>query len=179
MSVRIQQILQNETNVTAVADPLGGSYYVESLTAEMERRAWEFFDEIQAHGGFVATLDSGWLQQRAIVNQLEHTRELERKERSLVGVNCFEADIGTAPVEGFHGSENVYDRALGRLDEVRRTRDARRARDALLKLERICRDPDENVMPSMLEALDAQVTLGEVGAVFRDAFGNWDTPVRI
>jgi methylmalonyl-CoA mutase N-terminal domain/subunit len=179
MSVRIQQILQNETNLTAVADPLGGSYYVEALTAEVERRAWQFFDEIQAHGGFVATLDSAWLHQRAIVNQFEETGALQRKERSLVGVNCFEGDIGEAPVEGFRGSENVYERALGRLEAVRRTRDARRARDALRGLEKTCRDPDENVMPAMMEAVDAEVTLGEIGAVFRDAFGNWDTPVRI
>ncbi|HSD11203.1 MAG TPA: methylmalonyl-CoA mutase family protein, partial [Candidatus Binatia bacterium] len=79
----------------------------------------------------------------------------------------------------FRGSENVYERALERLQVVRRTRDAQRARDARRRLERTCRDPDENVMPSMLEALDAEVTLGEVGAVFRDAFGSWDTPVRI
>jgi methylmalonyl-CoA mutase N-terminal domain/subunit len=179
MSVRIQQILQNETNLTAVADPLGGSYYVESLTAEVEQRAWRFFDEIQAHGGFVATLDSGWLHQCAIVNQLEQTQALEQKTRSLVGVNCFEADVGEAPVEGFRGSENVYERALERLEAVRRTRDARRARDALRKLEQVCRNPDENVMPSMLEALDAEVTLGEVGTVFRDTFGDWEAPVRI
>ena len=179
MSVRIQQILQNETNLTAVADPLGGSYYVESLTAELERRGWEFFDQIQAQGGFVATLDSGWLHQRAIANQFEESRSIERAERSVVGVNCFAADVGAVAVEGFRGSENAYERALERLAAVRRTRDARRARDAVRQLERICRDPDENVMPAMLEALDADVTLGEVGAVFRDAFGSWDVPIRV
>jgi methylmalonyl-CoA mutase N-terminal domain/subunit len=113
------------------------------------------------------------------VNQLEQTQAVEQKTQSLVGVNCFETDIGETPIEGFQGSEKVYERALERLEAVRRTRDARRARDAIRKLEEICRNPDENVMPFMLEALDAEVTLGEVGTVFRDTFGNWEAPVRI
>jgi methylmalonyl-CoA mutase, N-terminal domain len=179
MSVRIQQILQNETNVTAVADPLGGSYFVEALTAEMERRAWEFVGEIEAHGGFIATLDSGWLHQRAIANQLEDSRKIERGERKIVGVNCFEADVHAREVEGFRPVDNVYERSLERLEGVRRTRDARRARDAIRRLERTCRDPEENIMPAMLEVLDAEVTLGEVGAVFRDVFGTWKVPVNV
>jgi methylmalonyl-CoA mutase, N-terminal domain len=179
MSVRIQQILQNETNLTAVADPLGGSYYVEALTAEIERRAWEFAREIEAQGGFIATLDSGWLHQRAIANQLDESRKIERGERKIVGVNCFAADVGAGQVEGFRPVENVYERALERLEAVRRTRDARRARDAIRGLERACRDADENIMPAMLEVLDAEVTLGEVGTVFRDVFGTWDVPVSV
>jgi len=179
MSLRIQQILQNETNLTAVADPLGGSYFVEALTAEIERRAWEFVGEIEAHGGFIATLDSGWLHQRAIANQLEDSRKIEGGERKIVGVNCFEADVGALEVEGFRPVDNVYERSLERLEAVRRTRDARRARDAIRRLERACRDPEENVMPAMLEVLDAEVTLGEVGAVFRDVFGTWKVPVNV
>ncbi len=175
-SVRVQQILQHETNLTAVADPLGGSWYVESLTAELEERAWAFFEQIQAQGGFVACLDSGWLHQCAERNVLEHEAAVASSERKIVGVNCFEEDVRTTPVEGFEGSRDVWERAMDRLQQLRRTRDGRRARAARKDLEAACRSGG-NLMPAMMEAMDADVTLGEVGATFRDVFGDWKVPI--
>lgn len=177
MSLRVQQILQEETNLLAVADPLGGSYYVEHLTAQLEERAWAFFDEIQAQGGFVAALDSGWLHGIASQHQYEHELALVSGERRVVGVNCFKDDVGHIEVEGFVGSKDPWERAMERLAEVRRTREGRRAVSALRELESACRS-DRNIMPAMLESTEADVTLGEIGDVFRNVFGDWDVPIR-
>lgn len=178
MSVRIQQILHEETNIAAVADPLGGSYYVESLTAELEQRGWDFFEQIQEQGGFLATLDSGWLHERASEGQLDHARALEEGNRGIVGVTDHHDDVSPFTIDGFQGPTDVWERSMERVQEVRASRDDRAATAALRELERTCRG-DDNIMPAMLDALDAEVTLGEVGEVYRDVFGDWVAPVTV
>jgi methylmalonyl-CoA mutase, N-terminal domain len=177
MSVRIQQILHHETNVTAVTDPLGGSYYVEALTAELVSRGWEFFEELQAQGGFLASLDSGWLHTRAAENQHAEFMQQNSGERVIVGVTEHMDDVSPYEVDGFMGVDDAFDVALARLEEVRRTRHERRAGDALRELARVCRS-GANIMPPMLEALDADVTLGEIGDIWRESFGDWNTPIQ-
>jgi methylmalonyl-CoA mutase N-terminal domain/subunit len=176
MSVRIQQILEHETNVPAVADPLGGSYYVEALTAELERRGWAFVEEILAQGGFLRTLDTGWLHARARDNQHAQALDELRGVRKIVGVTDFKEDVAPYEVDGFPPVNDAYEVALERLEAVRRERHEAGAAAALRTLEKTCRDPDVNIMPAMLAALDAEVTLGEVGDVFRQAWGDWQTP---
>jgi methylmalonyl-CoA mutase N-terminal domain/subunit len=177
MSVRIQQILQEETNIQAVTDPLGGSYYVETLTAELVDRAWEFFDEIMEQGGFLASLDSGWLHERAAENQSEDFRQQESGEQVIIGVTDHKDDVSPFDVDGFMGVDDAYDVALERLQEVRRTRYEKGASQALGALESVCRD-GENIMPAMMDALAAEVTLGEIGDVYRSVFGDWATPIQ-
>jgi methylmalonyl-CoA mutase N-terminal domain/subunit len=178
MSVRIQQILAHETNLAAVADPLGGSYYVEALTAELERRGFEFAAEIERQGGFLRSLDSGWLHARARDN---HHAEVEAElggRSAIVGVTHFKDDVSPWEIDGFPGVNDSYDVALARLEAVRRERHERAATDALKALDRACRGTD-NIMPAMLAALDAEVTLGEIGEIFRCAWGDWQTPELI
>ncbi len=175
MSVRIQQILQHETNLAAVADPLGGSYYVESLTAELERRAWSFVDEVAAQGGFLATLDSGWLHARARANQIKEFADEQSGRRVVVGVTDFTDDVSPFVVDGFPGVNDAYDVALERLRAVRRERHEQGARKALVALEARCRG-SANIMPAMMDALDQEVTLGEIGEVYRAVWGDWQTP---
>jgi methylmalonyl-CoA mutase N-terminal domain/subunit len=176
ISVRIQQILEHETNVPAVADPLGGSYYIESLTAELENRAWTFVEEIHSQGGFLQTLDTGWLHASARENQHEQALAESRKDRRIVGVTDFVEDVSPFEVEGFPPVSDAYEVALRRLNEVRRERHEAHAMTALRNLEKTCRDADANIMPAMMEALQAEVTLGEVGNVFRDVWGDWRVP---
>ncbi|MDH4167030.1 MAG: acyl-CoA mutase large subunit family protein [Gammaproteobacteria bacterium] len=176
MSVRIQQILEHETNIPAVTDPLGGSYYVESLTAELERRAWEFVDQLLAQGGFLATLDSGWLHARARENQESQAIAEARGERKIVGVNCFKEDIAPWEVDGFPPVTDAYPVALERLNAVRRERHEQAATAAMRELAATCRDPDRNIMPVMMQVVDAEVTIGEIGDIFRQAWGDWQTP---
>lgn len=177
MSVRIQQILQSETGLDAVADPLGGSYYVEALTAELEQRAWAVLGEIEELGGFVAALESGWIHERAESRQAEELLRVERGERRIVGVNCHESDVSPFLVDGFQGPTDVWERGLQRLERLRATRDGRATSAALAELRRVCAS-DANVMPALMDAVGADATLGEIGDVFRETWGDWVPPVR-
>src|SRR5581483_9479143 len=151
----------------------GGSYLLESLTESLEQRAWGFFEELVARGGFVESIDDGWLLRRAADNQLA-----SRADAHVVGVDEHTDDVTPWEIDGFAGGSDAWSRAVERLDDVRRDRHEQAAGDALLALERACRG-DDNVVPAMLEALDADVTLGEVGAVYREAFGSWKVPVDL
>lgn len=174
MSLRIQQILQDEVNLRAVADPLGGSYFVESLTRDVYERGREFLDEVLDEGGFIAALDSGWLHRRAMETQLSEAAMSE----GVVGVDRFADDVWPGEIDGFEGATDAWERGMERLAELKGTRDAGRANDAMRALDAACRS-DENVMPAMLDAVAADVTLGEIGDVYRGAFGDWPVPVQL
>ncbi len=176
MSLRIQQILHHETNLPAVADPLGGSHYVEALTAELEARAWEMFEEIEGRGGFAAVLDEGWLHSLAAVNQLDLAGAVNGGDRTMVGVNAFTEDVSPWEMAGFEPVEGVWEKSMERLSLVRRERDGRGAVSALRELETACRG-DKNIMPTVMEAVAAQATLGEFGEVFGEVFGDWKVPI--
>lgn len=178
MSVRIQQILQNETNLTAVTDPLGGSFYIETLTATLIEKAWDFFEQIQAKGGFLATLDSGWLHQQAAANQHAEWVAQAKGEERVIGVTDHFDDCSPFEVDGFMGVDDAFDVAMARLKEVKRTRHEAGAAEAMKNLERTARGSN-NIMPAMMQALDAEVTLGEIGDIWRDVFGDWDTPIQL
>ena len=176
MSLRIQQILHHETNIPAVADPLGGSHYVEALTAELEARAWEMFEEIESRGGFAAVLDEGWLHSLAAVNQVDLAEAVNWGTKTVVGVNAFTEDVAPWEMGGFEPVEGVWEKSMERLRSVRRERDGRAAAAALRELETACRG-EENIMPAVMEAVAAQATLGEFGDVFGDVFGDWEVPI--
>lgn len=178
MSVRIQQILMEETNLTSVADPLGGSYFVESLTAGLEERAWECLDEIERRGGFIECLDSGWFHELAATNQDSLERRVMSGERRIVGVNCHQGDADPFEIDGFPGADDAWENAMNRLAELRRTRDGRAAVRALRNLTDLCRS-GENIMPGVLEAVGADASLGEIGDVFREVYGEWLVPLTI
>ncbi len=177
MSVRIQQILMEETGLTDVTDPLGGSYYVETLTAQLVEKAWTFFEEILSRGGYLACLDSGWLHAKAEENQHKEFMQTESGEANIVGVTMAHDDSSPFEIDGFIGSDDAFDVALERLAEVKRSRHEKGAADALKRLEQVCRS-DDNIMPVMMDCLEAEATLGEVGDVYREVFGDWRTPIQ-
>ncbi len=179
MSVRIQQILQEETQLTAVTDPLGGSFYVETLTAELVEKSWEFYEEIQEQGGYLACLDSGWLHTKAAENQHREFMALEQGDQKLVGVTSAMEDISPFEVEGFMGTDDAFDVALNRLNTVKKERHESSATRCLKELEKVCLSENVNIMPAMMDAVAAEVTLGEIGDVFREAFGDWDVPIQL
>ena len=178
MSIRIQQILQEESGLTSVADPLAGSYYVESLCAALEERAWAFFDEIQDQGGFLAAITNGWLLGKADESQSTFFDEIQRGDRHVVGVNVHVADDPILSVEGFEGKPGAttWEAAMDRLTALRRDRNGSAAVAALKELERTCRSEDDNIVPAVMAAVQSDVTIGEIGGVFRDAYGKWDPP---
>ncbi len=178
VSIRIQQVLQEECGLTAVADPLGGSYFIESLTRELDERAWDFLERIQAHGGFIATLDSGWLHQVAAANQVAESAAVAEGTRRVVGVNCHTEDVGLVDIDGFRGTTDAWERGMARLERIRRDRDSHRTTAALHGLEVACRS-EQNVMPAMMDAMAADATVGEIGDVYREVFGDWVVPLRV
>ncbi len=175
MSIRIQQILQEETGLASVADPLGGSYYIESLCNELEQRSWAVFDEIQKQGGFVATVENGWLRGAASDEQQAQAKRFEETDMKLVGVNVHQVDDPIMHVDGFEGRSGdvTWSQAMDRLAELRRVRDTNATLAALRELERVCKG-DDNIVPVMMAAVQADASIGEIGQVFRDSFGVWD-----
>jgi methylmalonyl-CoA mutase N-terminal domain/subunit len=180
MSIRIQQILQEETNLTAVADPLGGAYYLEALCEQLEEKALNFMEEIASAVGFLSVIESGWLLARAASGQMAEITDSEEGMRRIVGVNVHRLSREPMTVEGFEGrsGETTWIRAMERLKALRRERNGPAALEALHKLYETCRG-SENVVPAMMDAVQADASIGEIGDVFRDAFGVWRFPLDV
>ena len=150
-------------------DPLAGSYYVESLTDQLERRAFEYIERIGEMGGALSALDRGYQIQEIHESAFRHQRQVESEERVVVGVNRFQSP--TPPIERLQAIERAEtERQLARLASVKRDRDDSAARATLARLEDVARG-SENTMPAILEAVEAYATLGEISDVFRGVFG--------
>lgn len=175
-SVRIQQIIEHETNIPFVADPLGGSYFIESLSSELESRAWAFLEEIEKRGGFVACLESGFLHQVASENQVDLENKMTTGERKIVGVNFSQSDHDPFNIDGFAGSIDAWERGMERLSVLRAERETALVLEKLRDLTSICKAGD-NVMAGVLDAVGADATVGEIGDVFREVYGSWKFPI--
>ncbi|HQZ34634.1 MAG TPA: acyl-CoA mutase large subunit family protein [Ilumatobacteraceae bacterium] len=175
-SVRAQQILMHETNLTAVVDPLGGSYYVEALTAELEQRAYGFLEEIEAAGGFIAALEGGFLHGVASDNQVHLEAMMGDGTKEVVGVNVHLSDHDPFDIDGFQGSIDAWEKGMERLERLRAERDSVRAAAAIASLDEVCRSGG-NVMEAVMSAVGNDVTVGEIGEIFRTVFGSWKFPV--
>jgi methylmalonyl-CoA mutase N-terminal domain/subunit len=175
LSLRTQQILQSETAVTEVVDPLGGSYYVESLTNEIEKRILSEVDGIEKIGGYVACIEKGWIH-RKIANYFnaEHAK-IEKGDIKIVGQNCYNSDSRSPSIDVFKYPAGVEERQKEKLKKLRESRDSSRAENALNNLEKACRSK-ENIVPYSVECARAGCTEGEVFKVFKKAFGLWKPP---
>jgi len=171
LALRTQQVIAYESGVANVVDPLAGSYYVESLTNELIARAQELIEEVDALGGSVAAIESGWIQGRIADSAYRAQEAVENKEAIVVGVNRFAPREG-APVEiELQRVDPVIERdQTERVKRVRRTRDATHVERRLLAI-RSAAQSGENLMPHFIEAVDAGATLGEVCDVLRSVFG--------
>ncbi len=175
VAIRTQQILQLESGITSVVDPLGGSYYVEWLTNEVEEKAWEYLGEIEKRGGFLGALESGWLHREALSALGEWDRKMQSGETKLVGHNCFRIEEEPYDVPAFKSSLRTYEIAKERLEQLRLQRDNHKVEEALTELRRVLRS-EENFVPAMMQAAKVYVTVGEVGRVFREELGVWSPP---
>ena len=176
LSLRTQQILQEETGVTQVADPLGGSFYVEALTNEMEERILSELDEIEIRGGYVATIKDGWIH-RKISDYFRRERELVESGRTrVVAENIYQTRADLPPVNVFRYPEGAQERQKDRLEKLRSTRDNQNVTEALQHLEDACRK-GTNLLAMAVECADAGCSEGELFTVFKKAFGLWKPPV--
>ena len=170
LALRTQQIIAYESGVDRVVDPLAGSYYVEYLTDEMEKRALQILDKIAQVGGIIRAIEEGYPQREIAESAYQFQREIENGERKIVGVNSFKGDV-EEPIPTLKIDENVAHEQVERLHAVKRSRSQNAVQEKLRAVEAACRDERKNLMVPVLEAVKAYCTLGEVCDVFRKVWG--------
>jgi methylmalonyl-CoA mutase N-terminal domain/subunit len=174
LALRTQQIIAYESGVADTVDPLGGSYFVESLTDEVERAAWEYLERIDRLGGAVAAIEAGFLQDEIEQAAYEDAQRVDAGDRVVVGVNRFVEDEPGEP-EVFPLDPELQRAQVERLRRLRAERDAAAVADALAAVAEAARGED-NLLPPMREALRRRATVGEVADVLRDVFGVYRPP---
>jgi methylmalonyl-CoA mutase, N-terminal domain len=172
IALRTQQILAHEAGGTDSADPLGGSYFIEALTEELEACAWELIERIDGIGGAVEAIERGFVQGEIEEAAYRFSTEVEAGERVLVGVNRF-AEDETEPIELYRLDPASERRQLERTARVRAERNADEAAATLEEVRRVAAS-DGNLLPPMRDALRARSTVGEICGVLRDEFGTYD-----
>ena len=169
LSLRTQQILAYESGTADVVDPLGGSWYIESLTDDLEAQTLEYIRRIDDLGGAVTAIEDGFQMREIGDAAYRHRQEVESGDRVIVGVNRYVSE--EPPVEGLmRVDEEAARQQIARLERLRRERDGGVARAALSKLEGVARS-DDNTVPAILECVEAYCTLGEISGVLRSVFG--------
>jgi methylmalonyl-CoA mutase cobalamin-binding domain/chain len=171
LALRTQQIIAEESRVSHVIDPLGGSYYVETLTTEIERRVFEILAKVDALGGTIKAVEEGYFQHEIADSAYDTARRRASGEQPLIGVNRFVEPPAPVPVPIHKVDAAVEARQVARLRETRGRRDGARVKTLLDRLEAEARDPAANLMPVTIEAVTARATLGEIVARLRGVFG--------
>jgi methylmalonyl-CoA mutase N-terminal domain/subunit len=171
IALRTQQVIAHESGVPAAVDPLGGSYYLEWLTDEVERRAQDYIRRIDEMGGMIPAIEQGFPQREIADASFQYQREVEHNEAVIVGVNRFQSEEA-GQIELLQIGESVAQRQNARLKQLRATRGNARVSKALDALRRAAAQGD-NTMPHILEAVRAYATVGEICAAFQDVFGGW------
>src|SRR5437773_9466265 len=172
IAVRTQQLLAHEAGGTDTADPLGGAYFIESLTDELEARARELIARVDELGGAVAAVEQGFVQREIEEAAFAYTQQVESGERVIVGVNKYE-EREPEPIELHRIDPEAERRQLERTAQVRAERDAEGAEAALARVREAAQGP-ENLLPMLREALAARCTIGEICNVLREEFGMYD-----
>jgi methylmalonyl-CoA mutase N-terminal domain/subunit len=175
VALRTQQILAYETGVPNVTDPLGGSYYVEALTDALEREAEGLFAEIEAQGGVVPAIESGWFQRQIARSSMRFQSEMEQQRKTVVGVNRFVEDE-EPPVVILKVGDEAERTQRARLARLKERRDAAVVTERLAAL-RSAAAEDRNIIPAMLDCARAYCTLYEIRHVLEEIYGNYREPV--
>jgi methylmalonyl-CoA mutase N-terminal domain/subunit len=173
IALRTQQVIAHESGVVNTPDPLGGSYFVEKLTNDIEAEALEYFRKIDALGGMVAAIEKGFPQREIQEAAFQFQKAVERKEKIIVGVNDYVMEEKPVPI--LYIDEKVAEEQTARVAALKATRDNDRVRAALLRLQEVARGTD-NVMLPILEASRAYATLGEMCDALREVWGEYEEP---
>jgi len=175
LSLRTQQILQEETGISDVVDPLGGSYYIETLTSDIERRILDEVDEIEQKGGYVVVIESGQLHRKISSYFYNQQKEIEKGNIKIVAYNRYRSEAVPPPINVFRYPEGVEERQRGKLAKLRLSRDNEKVGAALMALKEACRK-GENILPLSVACARARCTEGELFKVFKETFGLWKPP---
>jgi methylmalonyl-CoA mutase N-terminal domain/subunit len=178
VALRTQQILAFESGVADVVDPLAGSYYVEALTDELIARARALIAEIDALGGAVAAIESGWMAEQIGESAYRAQQAIERSETRVIAVNAFVEERAAPAIPIQHIDASSERAQIDRVRAFRERRDAGRVEAALAAV-RAAAEGTANLMPPLIEAVDAGATLGEIAALLRAVFGTYVARERI
>jgi len=179
IALRTQQIIGHESGVANTVDPLAGSYVIEYLTDEVERRAREYIERIDAMGGALVAIERGYVQQEIADAAYRYQMEVEAGDRIVVGVNEYLAEEGTMGMERLVVAPAVEERQQARLAALRARRDREGASAALARIEAAARAPDEPLMDLFVAAVEANCTLGEICGVLRQVWGEYQPRVSV
>jgi methylmalonyl-CoA mutase N-terminal domain/subunit len=176
LALRTQQVIAHETGVVNTIDPLGGSYFVEELTNRLEAEAYEYFDRIRALGGVIPAIKENFFQREIADASFRYQSEVEAKQRVIVGVNRYQSD-DESELEILRIDPALEGEQIARVQALRARRDAAAAEAAIARLKQAA-EGDENLMPLIVDAARAHVTMGEMCDAFREVWGTWrETPV--
>jgi methylmalonyl-CoA mutase N-terminal domain/subunit len=171
IALRTQQVLAYESGTADTADPLGGSYYIESLTDEVEKKAWEYIHHIDKIGGAVAAIESGYIQQEIAASSYQYQHAIETQEKIIVGVNKFTTGETSQP-DLLKVDDSIRNVQVEKLKKLRGSRDQKKVNTLLLSLEESAKN-NTNLMPHILAAVESYCTLGEIADAMRKVFGEY------
>ena len=177
IALRTQQVIAHESGVVNSVDPLGGSYFLESLTSELERQAYEYFDRIDKLGGVIPAIKENFFQREIADASFRYQSEVEREERVIVGVNRYQLE-DEQPLDILRIDPTLERKQIDRVQALRARRDSGKVEQRLADLRAAAAREDVNLMPPIVDAARDYVTMGEICDAFRDVWGVWrETPV--
>lgn len=173
IALRTQQIIAYESGVTNTVDPLAGSYYLEWLTNEIERRAREYIDKIDEMGGMLVAIEKGYVQQQIQDSAYAYQRAIEKGEQIVVGVNKFQIEEKGTSRKILRVDPSMAEKQIARLRALKESRDNVKVKEALEEIRKAAKNESVNLMPKILEAVKVYTTLGEICDVLREEFGEY------
>ena len=175
IALRTQQVIAEETGVTDTVDPIGGSYYIEWLTDELEEKAYRYFDKIEKRGGVIECIKSGYLQREIANTSYKSQIRIERKKEKIVGVNEYTSEE-ESPISTLRVDLKAQKKQIARLKQIKKTRNNKKVEKALQELRDAYRDESKNCMYPTMNAVSSYATLQEIIEVGKEVFGEWREP---
>jgi methylmalonyl-CoA mutase N-terminal domain/subunit len=178
MALRTQQVIADETNISSVVDPLGGSYYVENLTTKMEREIFAILDRVKEMGGTIKAIEDGWFQKEIADSAYDHALRKAAGDHAVIGVNKYVEDGEDEVVETHPYDPDTETRQIAGLARTRSERDEAEVQRLLTELEAVAKDPSANIMPATIAAVDARASMGEIVERLKCLWGTYrENPV--
>ena len=175
IALRTQQVIAEETGVTDTVDPIGGSYYIEWLTDELEEKAYRYFDKIEKRGGVIECIKSGYLQREIANTSYKSQIRIERKKEKIVGVNEYTLEE-ESPISTLRVDLKAQKKQIARLKQIKKTRNNKKVEKALQELRDSYKDESKNCMYPTMNAVSSYATLQEIMEVGKEVFGEWREP---